>query len=166
MVVVYVILGLLTALVVYLLFAPFRLEINTTDGVLRARFHILARACVRNKNDTVFLEWCILGVRKDLDLRSAFPAKENAPPRRQQRKSSSIPFRKILSVVRSFKVNKVSLQFDTGDMALNGKLFPVFMGAGWLVRRDVRIIFNGNSELVLEIENNAFRLLRAYLFPN
>lgn len=168
MIAVYVILALLAALLAYLLTAPLRLEIDTSKGVLRVRFHALAGARLNATGNSLVLQWNILGIHKDLDLLSILTEQKKDSDRarleKRRKNSPSIPFRKILAIIRSFKVRKFSLYIDTGDMELNGQLFPLLAGAGWFIHRDMRINFNGKNELVLDIENNALRVMRAYLF--
>lgn len=169
MVVAYVILGLFAGLVLYLLFAPFYLEIDTSKSICMARLHWLGVARLLIRENSLVLRWRILGIGKDTDLvvetrgpKSSKPNKRSKKPR----KAADPPLRKIIAVIRSFKVNKFSLQLDTGNMELNGLLFPWLSGVSWLLHRNVWINFNDRNELILEIENNAFRVLRAFLFTN
>jgi hypothetical protein len=164
MAIIYVILGILAAGIGYLLFAPFYLEINTRNLLFRLRFHRIGTARLNFRDNSLLLHWSVLGMGKEIDLLAV--RKEGTKKRSQQSKTSIPPRHKILAVLESFKLNKFSLQLDTGDMALNGLLFPWFMGAGCMIHRKVGINFADRNELILEIENNALRMVRAYLFTN
>lgn len=162
----YIVLAILVGLIGYLLTAPFYFEIDTTKELFRVRFHVLARARLLNRNNKLYVQWRILGLGKEIDLMSL---QGKAKPKKVVSKPSEDSFNpqwpKIRKAVNSFKVNKFSLRLDTNDMALNGILFPMFATASWLTRKDVWITFNQQNELILEIENSAFRLLKAYLSP-
>jgi len=72
--------------------------------------------------------------------------------------------RKVQAVITSFKISKCLITLDTGDMALNGILYPWFLWIGELMSKDISINFCNRNEIVLEIENNFFRVLRAYIY--
>ncbi len=162
MIIIYVILGFLAAVVAYLLIAPLYLEINSKKRLFQVRFHRIGSARLNLGDNSLLLQLRILGIGREIDLLT--PRKAGAKKPNQQAKSTSPPLRKVLAVIRSFKVNQLSLQLDTGDMALNGLLFPLVTTAGWLMNREVGINFAARNEFVLEIENNALRMVRAYLF--
>ena len=168
MVAVYIILGLLVLVVAYLLIAPFYLEINTSKDLFRIRFHRLGFARL-SIDDSIVLHWRVFGIGKDIDmlsLRKESNEHKTKKLKKVTKTSTTPPIYKIVGVVKSFRVNKFSLQLDTGNNELNGFLFPWFVGAGILAHRDLWINFIGRNELVMEIENSALRMMHAYLFTN
>jgi len=52
---------------------------------------------------------------------------------------------------------------DTGDMPLNGILFPWFYLFSRRVNHDVLINFNNENTIKLKIENSIARMLWAYI---
>lgn len=162
----YIVLAILVVLIVYLLTAPFYFEIDTTKELFRVRFHVLAGARLLGRNGALYVRWRILGFGREINLMSLQgKARPNKVTANSSKDSFNPRWPKIRNAINSFKVNKFSVRLDTNDMALNGILFPMFATASWLTRKELWITFNQQNELILEIENNAFRLLKAYLSP-
>jgi len=159
-----VVLVILGGLILYLLFAPFYLVIDTNAGIYAVRFHTIAGANIIGKNDSLYLKWQVLGWGREVNL-LAHPGRSRETKSKKSSRSSLPSWSRIRTAFASFKVNRFSLRMDTEDMALNGILYPWFVTASWLTQRDLWINFYQRNELILEIENNAFRLLKAYLFP-
>lgn len=70
--------------------------------------------------------------------------------------------RKMLRLVRTFKVQKLRLDMDTGDYVVNAKLYPVFM----LLNRHVgsfHINFQDRNRLVMDVRNTPYRLIKSFI---
>ncbi|MGB3075232.1 MAG: hypothetical protein WBB36_07915 [Chitinophagales bacterium] len=147
----------------YLLLAPFVLDIDSRKDLCIVRFHRLASGRLLVSDGSLQLEISIAGWKKQIDLLlERKPKIKKASKKKSQRKQSRFSFKKILSITRSFKVNKCRFSFDSGNMQLNGYLFPGFY---WLSRKTGKsfsINFLGDTELVLQIENNFARIAWAY----
>jgi hypothetical protein len=158
---------LLTALG-YVLLAPFYLELDSRSGLCRFRFHRLASARLAIVENTLILHLWVAGWQKQLDLLEKLAG--NGKPSQKKIKENlkrdgkrpNVPMRKIWGIVRSFKVNTFLLSFDAGNVRTNGLLFPWFLLAGRLTGKPIGINFLKENDLVLEIENSFFRILRAY----
>lgn len=82
---------------------------------------------------------------------------------KRTREKQKISLRKILLVIKTFKVNKFYLTIDTGSMWLNGMIYPLFLWLGMRLKRNVTINFVNENEIIFETENNLFRVLRVYI---
>lgn len=149
----------------YLFFAPFYIEIDSSRDLYRIRFHRLIALELKPNEDWKLL-LTVVGWQKDLDLENTFEPRKTVPPaptqKKSKRKKAGFPFQKITALIRSFKVNKLYIRIDTGDMQLNGILYPVFAWLKWGRQHDVLINFTGENVVILEIKNNLARLSRAW----
>jgi hypothetical protein len=156
-------LGIVTAILFYLLLAPIRIEINTRLNIYGARFHRLARVRFFSTPESMYMEWHVLGWHKSIDLLAISPQKAKRKENTESKKSGTMSAHKFIAVLKTFKISACHIVLDTGDMALNGILYPWLLGMGRLVNGDVRINFNNENSILLEIENNLLRLFWAYL---
>lgn len=159
--------GAFLLLVIYLLTAPVWLEIDTEKEVYRAGFHWLLSISVSVRGGTLQMDMRFLRIKRKVVVDPS-PRETEQPAKtkrraRKRRRPDGLPVRKIIAVLRSFRIRELTLQLDTGDQPVNGLLYPL---AAWLRHRtghDIRIGFNGESRLVLRIRNNLARMLWAYL---
>ena len=154
---------ILVSISCYLLFAPFYLEINSRIGLCRIRFHRLAMAGFYLQESSLILELKIAGWRKQIDLLAERPSHKENLKIKYKKERKTISLKKIKAILKSFKVNKLYLNFCFDNMPLNGILYPAFL---WLSRRTGKhfeINFWNENEFILEIENNLFRMIRAYI---
>lgn len=147
----------------YLLFAPFYLEINSRSGLFRVRFHWLVIARLYLNESSLILDLNIAGWQKQIDLLAERPPLRKISKIEYREERKNIPLKKIKSILKSFKINKfyLTLCFDT--MPLNGILYPIFMWVSWKTGKVIEINFWNENEIILEIENNFFRIIRAYI---
>ncbi len=86
-------------------------------------------------------------------LKTDKPKKTGKKPK----KSKAFPLQLIIDILRSFRVRQFKLQIDTDDYVWNAWLFtPVYLIPG--LRRHISINFMGRNGLVLQIENQLWRL--------
>lgn len=80
------------------------------------------------------------------------------------KKKPVMPFRlmlkKMIRIIRSFTIEQWRLDMDTGDAALNARLYPL----NWLpvLQGHVFVNFNGEQRFRCRIRNNGWRLLWAW----
>lgn len=167
MIVVLAILLIVLIVLLYLFFAPFYFEINTTNGLYRIRFHRLASISLKMIDSSLIAEVKIGWWTKQIDL---FSIDKNADEKRtvakktvKAKKKKKFSFKKIKAVLKSFKISKCSISIDSGDMQLNGILWPVFYLFKVRSGKDFRINFIGENKIVLEVKNNLARMSWAYI---
>lgn len=156
----------LLLVVIYFLFAPLRLEIDTNLHLYR--FSVVPIFSIRWVTDAIphYAELRIFGFRKKIERWEKPASKQEVVvvEEKSKRKPVSLNFKKIKAVLHSFRVKKWFINIDTGDMALNGKLFPWLFTLSFITKRTFRINFIGKTEVFISIQNNAFRMMKAYLY--
>ena len=151
------------AILSYLLFAPAYIEINSTSGIYRLRFHHLASGAVVLKDYRFKLNLRIAWWEKQIDL-FARGEKKNEPKKTTPKKARRrISFTTIRAIIKTFRVNIFRTDIDTGNVELNGLLYPVFYGISKYSGKHIMVNFLGNNEIIIEIENNLARMIRAYI---
>jgi len=154
--------------VMYLLFAPLFVEVDSEIGLFRIRLHHIASAALRLTASSLIIDLNVAGWKKPIDLLGGREKvrrkelKENGAKAKPIRKQRKISFRRVLAVLRSFKVKTCQVVADTGDMPLNGMLYPVFYWLSIWSGQAFRVSFNDENEVKLNIENNMARMLWTY----
>lgn len=155
------------ALLIYLLAAPFHVEIDSRTGLIQVRFHLLARATVVVERDVLLVRVNALWWKKTFDILQAFSQRrvQKAPSvqkkRRQGRRSVSLD--KMRGVLRSFTIRQCRIMLDTGDVRVNAILFPVFYWLSMTTGKSIAINFYQQNDLVLDIENSIARIVWAFI---
>lgn len=147
----------------YLFFAPFYIELNTIKSFYGMRFHKIASINLKLIDDTFKIEVTIFGFSRRFDLINSKRDSTKAIDTGKNQIENKIPYQKIKAVIKSFKVNKCDVSIDTGNMPLNGILYPLFYLMKVRSRKNIQINFNGETLIVLEIENSLARMSWAYL---
>lgn len=148
-------------IVIYILFAPLLVEIDSNNKVYQIRIVPVFKMWWVADNFLGHPEMNLLGIHKIL----VFPdfKKETIKAKTKKVSQLKLNFRRVLAIIKSFKVIKCLVNIDTGDMPLNGKLFPVMYLLSRLTGKTFYINFVGKNEVVLTIKNNAFNILKAYI---
>jgi hypothetical protein len=157
----------------YVLFAPFYLEIDSTKGLFRLRFHLVMSARVLMENSSLILEIKSPIWNKQVDLLAQNESKtkpipkENILEKKRNKKGkrvSKITFSKIKAILHTFKINTFYVNLDFDDVLLNAKLFPVFLGLKLYSGKELNVNFIGENKIKIEIENNMARVILAFIF--
>ncbi len=148
----------------YLLLAPFYIEVNTETGLCQVRFHRMAKAGIRIVGNRLQIYLNVAGYTKlintiDVSGQHLSEKKKKIVVKRKRR-SSSIQL--IKAIARSFRVNRCYVNIDTGDLGLNGMLFPLFFWMSTASGKHIYINFLGENTVVLEIQNRLSRILQAF----
>ena len=157
---------ILTTLLLYVLFAPFYIEINSAEKIYQFRFHRLAVASFNLTNSSLLLDIKILFWRKRLDLFSENKTESTKKKQNKQvkkRNIGSFNFKKLKALLKSFKVNRCDINIDTGNMQLNGMLFPLAYLVSRYFKKNIKINFMNKNSIILEIENNLAKMAYAYI---
>lgn len=160
---------IIAAIFGYLLFAPFYLEINSNNNLYAVRFHHLASARIIVINDSLKIDLRIIGWKKQIDLLNQLfkrKPRETTPKQHKKSKSKLPRLGLIKSILKSFKVNKCYLDIDTGNMQLNGMLYPGFYWISKYTGNPIGINFQNQTEIIIEIQNNCARVIRAFIYSS
>lgn len=167
-----ILLVVLLVLVCYLLFAPILIEINSISGVCRMQFHRLAEFAISWRQEAPILkltiawwqkEMNLFSIRKTTAVEKVGPAHEERKPAGKSKRSLRMGLSKGIGIVKSFKVRECYISLDTGNMPLNGILYPWFYLLSYYFRKPIQINFYGEEVFIISIENNMARIALAYL---
>lgn len=160
-----VILLVVGMLVIYLLFARLVLEISSPHQTMGFRIGRIASATLCEDYSTLELRIAWWKRRYDItdmagtgNSLTEHKSRAGAP-----RRKIKIDMAAIKRVVRSFRISRCRIEIDTGDMPLNGCLFPLFYAFRYWSGREVGINFCGRNTIILRIENTLARMLWAYI---
>ncbi len=151
----------LATIVVYLLFTPLVLEVDSERDLYQLRLQTIASAAVYGSNGRLLLRVWVLGWTKTIDLLQKRPTDEKSQKRKTRKKRDrKAVLRKIRAVLRTFKVSYFFVNIDTDDYAINALLYPL----GHLLSKPPyiwRINFEGRIQLRIKITNNLARIMIA-----
>jgi len=77
-------------------------------------------------------------------------------------KNRKIGTKKVIRILKSFKVKKLLLNIDTGNYILNAKLYPIFLLLNYQIG-NFNINFQGRNRLVLEVENRPIDIIKSII---
>jgi len=155
--------GIVLVSVAYILFAPVYIEIDSIHSIYQVRLHKILSVSFFVNGEASLLEVKAGLWKRRIDLSKAPATKTHAAEEKKQELPASFPFRKLLAVIRSFKVTRLDASLDLGDMSWNGMLYPCFCWLSFITGKNIQINFEGRNSLVLHIENNIARMSRAFL---
>ncbi len=89
------------------------------------------------------------------------PKKEKVGEKRPTKRRKISP-KKILALLRSFKLKRFDLNMDTGDFVLNAKLYPIFNFLDYHAG-GFNINFQGNNRLVLMASNRPINIIKVFV---
>jgi len=155
-------------LLAYLMFAPFFIELNSQTGLMRIRFHRLLNAQLLMIGGSLIIDLKLAWWHKRIDiLNTGLEKQQTIQPRvrvRGVKKKKRAPsWRKIVSVLNSFVVKKCVINLCFDNMRLNGILYPLFRWVNLKTGQKISINFVDENEVELELKNNCFRVIRAYM---
>jgi hypothetical protein len=153
--------------VLYAFFAPLYIEVDSLKGIYRIRVHRLLRVSLIMNKGTLWLDIYFMFWQRRIDLTAAREKSGKQRPAADQKRKNKRPrqfsLKKVKAVLGSFKVSRCYITFDTGQPALNGKLYPWVYWLGFYLKKDISVNFTGKNAVVLTLRNNLARMTRAYL---
>lgn len=79
-----------------------------------------------------------------------------------EKSKRKIPFRRIIQLLKSFKVKKLAMDIDTGNCILNAKLYPAFTFLNYRFG-NFNINFEGKNQMVLFLQNRPIHILKSFI---
>lgn len=171
MLILIILLAFLLIMVGWLLIAPFRLTIDSHSNIYCLDWKRLAQVNIVPTSDDLLLQFKILFWEKTLSVfqirgskrKKHKVEKQKAKKRKWFKVKASTMLRKGRRVLKTFNVKACKVNLDTDDYILNSYLYPVF----YLLNRPGRslnINYEGNSSILLIIENRPYKILKAIIF--
>ena len=162
-----VIVSLFIILLIYLLWMPIIIKIDTVTSEYFIQFKGLAKASILgDKQELIKIKLKVLFMNFDLfPLQKMFSRKKQLKePEKKNKNWTMGKGQKALKVLRSFKVKHLILEMDTGDIILNAKLYPVlfFMNR---FKGSYAINFENRNRLALHLENRPIRIIKSIINP-
>jgi hypothetical protein len=162
-----IVIGGVLSVFIYLLFAPIFIEVNSISNLARIKFHQWLSATLIFNDQTVLLDLWIAGWRKQVDLLATNTRERKSksvmkPDKKKVKtRKRSFPVSLFVAILRSFRIKKFFLTIDTGEVQLNGMLYPFFLYLGRKHNQNMSINFLNDNILILQIENKIARILWA-----
>lgn len=157
---------LLFSLLLYVLFMPIDIVVNTLGNQYYVRMGILARAMVEGDETYLFR----------IQLRTFFmrfyfyPLKKR---KKKEKKSTTVSRKRRMKIsdlqlgwrlLKSFQIKRFKLNLDTGNVITNAKIYPVFALLNYR-GGNFGINFIGENQLVLHLQNRPIRILKSFINP-
>ncbi len=107
----------------------------------------------------------ISGAAKQLDKQRTKQQRQISSDAQKRKKSRSIPWRRLVSVLRTFRLRRGVVDLDTGMDEWNAYLYPISYAIYRLCRVQLRPNYDGQLSIDLVVENRVARMVWAFLFP-
>lgn len=167
----WILLTVFTAGVLWLFWTPLRLEIDTEQGVFRLEWlHLCAVQWLPEEaldalrlQAPFFRRTFYLANRPAPDQAPVQPKPKPARPAQRKKIAPRTMWRLGRNVLRSFKIKRCQVLWDSDDFIWNAQVFPLAHLLSTRGAVSVRINFTGQRELALIVENRLGRILWAVL---
>jgi hypothetical protein len=158
-----------------LLWMPFRLIIDSTQGVYRLEWQYIGSAMlVETEEEDMGIQIQVLFFKKFLPFEWFFQRrskrvkqispKRDLPKKNRDKLSVSKPRLRpnLKKILFSFKIKRCRINWDTDDYVWNAYLYPM---AFFLFKRKETVIINfeGKRDIELVIENRLIRIIKSFL---
>lgn len=160
-----ILLILLVGMLLYLLFIPVILEVDTIEHEYYLKIGTLAKIMLESHPNKL-VQIRIRAIYRNFYFYpiTSRATKKIAGPKRKhkKRKRSKMKIRTIFKLIRSFKVKKLKVAIDTGDWIVNSKWYPVFYfmneyAGQWAIN------YEGRNSLQLRLVNRPVYLIKSFI---
>jgi len=155
----------LIALLYGLLISSVELEVDSRIPFVRLRWYCIGQAVIWYDNEW-WLSMRIVFYKKTIcfsELKSKPKKINDAATKKKPKRSMKIRrmLRKMVRVVKTFRVTEWQLAFDSGDHTRNAQLYPLnFLPTTF---KHLHINFRNENYLVLKIKTRPWKIVYAYL---
>ena len=161
-----VVLILLFLLIMYLLFVPINLFIDTGSNQYYLQLKGLAKVyleghkeeVIRIKLRTLFMRFYFYPLRKFSRAKKKSQKKEVV----SKKKRKGIDLKKGIRILRSFQVKRLLVEMDTGNCISNAKLYPAFAFLNHHVGA-FSINFEGRNRLAIHLQNRPINIIKSFI---
>jgi hypothetical protein len=158
--------GFFLLLLVYLIWMPVVLCVDTVKNEYYIQLKGLAKAKIESHKEEMlilklkifFLRFQFYPLRKN---KSATKKKE-LEKHKSKKQQSKISLRTALRILKSFKVKRFLLNMDTGDCIYNAKIYPLFVFLNYRIG-GFNINFDGKNQLTIYLQNTPLRIIRSII---
>jgi len=156
---------LLFLLILYLLFVPLDIVINSTKNQYFIRIWGLAKVALeghekeflRIKLNTLFTRFYFYPLRKKKKEQ-----KKKIETKSRKRRNFKSNFKRGLQVIKSFEIRKLIVDIDTGNCIQNAKLYPAFAFLNHHVG-SFQVNFEGRVNMVLHLQTRPISIIKSFI---
>lgn len=162
-----IILLVFLGLTAWLLFAVFRVEIDSRRGVVGVDWGSIFGVLWAPADAWDILHLRVFGWRRQIQLNASSGTKIARTPEKKnvqrsgKRMSAKVLIRLARRVIRTFRVRKCRITWDSGDFIWNAWAYPVVHILDMHVNGTIGVNFVGKREVHLVVENRLGRILWA-----
>ncbi len=154
---------LILLVIIYLLIIPIILFIDTNTNQYYIQLKGFAKASIesrkieflRVKLNILFMTFYFYPIQYKQSK------KKNLNEKKLTHKRFS-NFKRIMRLLKSFKVKKFLINIDTGDPILNAKLYPIFSLLN-ISKGNFNVNFKNINQLTLHLENRPIDIIKSYI---
>ena len=159
-------LSLLILVVIYLLLMPIILFVNLQtneyyvqlQGLIKASIQADEKEVLRVKIKVLFLNFKFYPLRRKKTSNKSKKIKKFNTKNR----SKSVKFRKLIRILKTFKIKRLFINIDTGDCISNAKLFPIFAFLNQ-TKGSFKVNFEGRNQMVLHMQNRPIHIIKSFI---
>lgn len=163
-----IILLVFLGLTAWLLFAVFRLEIDSRRGVVGVDWGSIFEVIWAPADAWDILHLRVFGWRRQIQMNASSSGTKTEPPpakknvqRSGKRISTRVLIRLARRIIRTFRVRKCHIAWDSGNFICNAWAYPVAHILGMHINGTIGVNFVGKQEVHLVVENRLGRILWA-----
>lgn len=159
---------LIVAFLLYLLFMPLDLVVNTDENQYYVRIGVLGKAGIEKDEDyLVRIRLRTLFTYFDFHPLKKRSSKKKEKEKAVKNKRTNFKWSYVKTagrLIRSFEVKRFFLDLDTGNCITNARLYPVF---SLLQFQGIScgVNFNHRNTLVLHLQNRPIRIIKSFINP-
>ncbi len=162
-----IVIVLFLVLVIYLLFAPIILCIDTFSNQYYIKLKGFAtvsleqheKEILRLKFKILFFKFYVYPLKK-----TGSPKTKTIAKTTKKKRKTRIGFSKGLRLLKTFKIKRLAMDIDTGDYVTNAKLYPLFTFLNYKYG-NFTINYEGRTQLVLHMQNRPIDIIKNYYQP-
>ncbi|MCP4974828.1 MAG: hypothetical protein GY931_01585 [Maribacter sp.] len=160
-----IVLIVVSAILFYLLFLKMELIVDTANneyyvqakGLAKAKIVAHETELIQIKIYTLFMKFSFFPLKK-----SKKKKKKPKTDKAAVRKSKTLEIQRLLRIARTFKVDQLLVDLDTGNCITNAKLFPSFAFFNYYGGQ-FRVNFEGRNRLLLKVQNRPIRIIKSFI---
>ena len=160
-----IILIVLSAVLCYLLFMKLILYVDTANnefyiqakGLVKANIETHETELIQIKFRTLFLKFSFFPLRKSKKKKKKAKVDNTTVSKRR-----TIEIQKLLRIARTFKVDQLLVDVDTGDCITNAKLYPPFAFMNYYGGQ-FSVNFENRNRLLLNVQNRPIRIIKSFI---
>ncbi len=124
-------------------------------GLVKAKVESHDTELIQIKFYTLFMRFKLFPLRR-------FKKKKSKSKRVRAKKRKRMGIQKIIRVAKTFKIDELYVDVDTGNCITNAKLFPSIVlmnGHGG----HFRVNFEGRNQVLLKVQNRPIRIIKSFI---